>query len=281
MKWWLAGAMCAFLSFAPSHAGAENLRKTAEATVLVTGQIEINQDGSVKGYTLDHPEKLPPEAIQLAQQSLPLWKFKMDPGQVDSIKAKMSLRVVGKRLDDKHFTLSITGAQFGDVDPTTAVGQKDRVPVKYPMDMALGHVSGNVYLVVRINQDGQVQDIAAEQVNLKVLGSERDMARFRKSLADSSIEAVKQWTFNPPAKGKDTNASRWVIRVPISFTLIRDGQPLAPDIGGWEIYIPGPREYIPWLDDQSILTAAPDAASENELHTLGASPQLLTQLGGS
>jgi len=54
MAWGLLAVMAGGV-----HAG--NVRKDAEASMVLTGTVDVNPDGSLHGYTIDRSEKVPPE----------------------------------------------------------------------------------------------------------------------------------------------------------------------------------------------------------------------------
>ena len=59
MRHGIVGLLCAVLSCAVLAAGPDAVRKREEATMLVTGRIDVMPDGSVHGYSIDRPEKVP------------------------------------------------------------------------------------------------------------------------------------------------------------------------------------------------------------------------------
>src|SRR5690606_37388169 len=104
-------------------------------------------------------------------------------------------------------------------------------------------VHGVVYVVVRVDRSGRVQDAVAELVNLRILGSEREMEQARELLAKSALVAARKWTFKPPTRGEWADQERWSARVPVDYRFADDGK---PRYGQWESYVPGPRNPIPW-----------------------------------
>jgi hypothetical protein len=115
MKRLLLGLIWILSSQLALAAGADAVRKQAQASMLVTGSIVVAPDGSVNSYAIDHVEKLPPVVVELLGKNVPTWKFEpvCVEGKPVLATAQMSLRIVARRSDDHHFSAGIVGAQFG------------------------------------------------------------------------------------------------------------------------------------------------------------------------
>ena len=285
MKRLLLGLFCLGLSGAVLAAGPNAVRKRAEGSMLVTGSIVVAADGKVRDYVIDQPDKLPPFLIGLVKQAAAGWQFEpvLVDGKPVNAKARMSLRFVAKRTDDDKFAVTLRGAHFGeDYVPGTVISYKDRSTLPhYPEEAAQAHVMGTVYLVVRVNRQGQVDAVDAEQVNLGTADSDAGMNHWRRMLTDASIKAVRQWTFNPPNSGPGVQADHWVARVPVNFSLSDRGNPSSDTYGKWDVYIPGPVQPIAWLDSKQVAPASADAIPDGELAQVGNELHLLTPLGGA
>lgn len=284
MRWLLVILVWAGCSFVAFGKQPENTSKQAEASLLVTGSVDVNPDGSIKQLALDQPEQLPKPVVELVQHSVMKWKlqFISPPGEV--VTEKLSLRVRGRSEDAGHMSIAIVSAQFDDANLTDAehLRSDSRTLPTYPRESIDAKVSGTVYLLLQVGRDGKVQEIAAEQVNLRIYGPEATMAAYRKNLAKAAIRAGKSWTYHVPTQGKNADAPFWLVRVPVNFNLrgaglerISGGQ-----YGQWEIYIPGPREDVPWVRDRAILAEAPDATPDGAIHQLGAGPTFVTPSSG-
>ena len=286
MKRLLLGSLCLMLSCVALAAGPSEVRKQAQAGMLVTGLIEVTPEGKVKSFALDQQSKLPAPVVELLGENIPTWEFKpvVDDGKPVAAKAKMNLRIVAKRVDDQHSSISIEGAQFGENTNQSGetITRKTMEQPKYPPLEIASRVSGTVYLLLRVGRNGQVEDAAAEQVNLGVYASERDMERFRNDLADAALKAARQWTFNTPTVGKHINDDYWVARAPVAFNIIlRGASPPHDEYGKWQSYIPGPRELVPWLDKSRLMSGSPDAAPSDGVYQVGQGLQLITPLAGA
>lgn len=253
----------------------ESVRNQVEVSMLLTGTIDIERDGSVSGYVLDNREKVPDYVMSIVDRRVPAWRFEptMRDGQAVPVRSPMSLRVVGSPMDEDSFQLSITGVSFGEYsDEATDYVTRDRLdPPSYPMTMARIGGKGTVYLVLQINREGRVGDLFVEQVNLTSLGTEDQMAKIRERLSKAATEAAWKWTFHPPTTGESVGDEHWAVRVPVEFTL-GDDKPAA--YGQWQAYLPGPRAAAAWAQDG----VSPDAIAGSGLHPVGGGLKLLTPL---
>lgn len=278
-NYWIGIAFAAFAGVALAS-GPAGVRKQTEASMLVTGTVDIEPDGRVGGYRLDQAEKVPQAATGMLDKVVTAWKFQpiTIDGKAVKARAQMSLRIVARPLGEDRYAVRVASANFGeDGNPGEFVSSKDLKPPRYPEVAALSGVRGTVYVVVRIGRDGRVEDAIAEQVNLKVVDSEAGMTRWRSSLAKSAVLGARQWTFTPPTQGEEAGKPFWLARVPVDF-LLHDEKPV--QYGQWEAYIPGPRQSTPWLGAMDASLGA-DAVAAGGMHPIGAGPKLLTPLDGT
>ena len=263
----------------PSIAWAFNeyaIAKRVQASMLVTGLIAINADGSVYGYSLDEREKLPGDVINLIGETIPGWKF--EPVKVNGkpvlAKALMSLRIVARKDSRGQFRASIEGARFAQdtaqslKSPACANGAclmpSYRKPPAYPIELLREGVSGTAYVVLRVNREGRVTDAAIRQIDLRKVADESQLKRWRLALAHASLAVVGDWKFNIPTRGDEANRDSWVVSVPINYILEGITPPLT--YGQWDAYVPGPVQDIPWASDEAGRTASnrsADAVPDN------------------
>lgn len=285
MKRWLSGLLSLVLSGAALAAGPAAVRKRVQASMLVTGMIEVAPDGSVQQYTLDQAEKLPDSVKGVLGRSIAAWKFK--PVEVDGqpviAKAKMSLRVVATPLGDEQYSVGVAGAWFGDrasrqsgVNAQT-ISYKDQKRPAYPMNAVRAGVSGTVYALLKVGRDGKVADAEAEQVDLRVLASDGELNIWRRVLAEAALSALRRDTFNLPTVGPQVDKPFWVARIPVTFDL--SSEP-AVAYGHWQAYVPGPVHRPEWADKHK-LAGSPDAVPEGGLLLADQSLHLMTPLGGT
>jgi hypothetical protein len=284
MNRWIATLLFALL--APTVLADTQAEKALEASMLVSGWIAVAPDGSVQGYTIDRPEKIPQAVLNLIQRKVPAWKFRLDEPADMIQRVQMHLRVEATPTGDKRYTIAIADAFFGNTDGknTDSVSYKDCPPIKYPRAAEEARVGGTVYLGVRVNRQGKVENIAAEQVNLDIRTREAQMRYFRDVLADAAIKGVSNWTYNLPTTGKHAADSSWDIILPVNFNMIPIRFDLTPklqdDYGKWKVYVPGPRQPVPWLNDGQN-GVSPDTIPAGSISQTTSSLHLATPLGGA
>ncbi len=201
-----------------------DIRKQAEASLLATGTINVEPDGSVSSFTLDQPNRLPTAVVSLVDTSAPRWRFEpvIQGGKPIKAKARMSLHFIARKSDDTHYQVSLDAASFGEGQDTThsanetsPAGAEMLRPAhrltspQYPFDALASGVGGVAYVVLRINRQGTVADAIVEQVNLRAVASEVEMARFRTDFAQSALKVARHWTFITPTGGETANAEFW------------------------------------------------------------------------
>lgn len=276
--WWLLAALTMpVLAFA--HGGVDAAKRSVEASMLVIGEIAVNPDGSVYGYSLDHRDKLPPAVVKLIDQTLTGWKFTPVTvnGKPELAKAFMSLRIVAKQIDAKHDAISVESAAFGAdtarANTPSACADRScltylkRSPPSYPPNLLSDFVSGTVYLAVEVDREGKVAQVAVEQVNLRRLADEGTLDRWRREFGSVSMAAARHWTFSTPLTGSEAGENHWVVTVPINYAInVRGTMVGTPQYGQWDAYVPGPENAIPWAEErprQIVSNGNVDAIPDN------------------
>ncbi|UNK48471.1 energy transducer TonB [Lysobacter sp. S4-A87] len=276
----LIAALTLALCFGAALAGGRGaVRKQIESTLLATGTVDIETDGSVSGYVLDRGGELPKVAFELLDRATRVWNFEpiLVAGKPVRARTTMSIRLVATRAGDGDgVEVRIASGNFGKLDVEGAISSVSLPPPQYPMDAARAGVRGTVYVLVRVGRDGSVEDAVAEQVNLKVIDTEVGMDRWRQMLAKAALRASGAWTFSPPTRGDEVDAPFWIVRVPVDFVLADEK---SPRYGQWVAYVPGPRQRAPWLGDIDTSLGA-DAVAAGSIQPLGTGPKLLTPIGG-
>src|SRR3546814_13753154 len=127
---WIAKALAVALLLAVSAvavAAPKQVREQTEATMLLTGTIGINADGSVDDYEIDNEDTVPDYVLENLAMWVPAWRFKpvLVDGQAVAACAVMSLRIIAKRSGDGMFAVFIDGVSFGlgVSAPTDIVGR--------------------------------------------------------------------------------------------------------------------------------------------------------------
>ena len=261
--------------------GAAAVRKQAESSLRVSGTITLRPDGSVLSHTLDPQAPLGEPLSRFVGEEIGRWRF--TPVQVDgkpaTVKVPMSLRLVAKPADDGKISVSIASTHFGDKDgvpPTDSPRSIQMTPPRFPQNALQMGGKGTVYLVVQIGRDGTVVNVDAEQVNLRVAGTENQMAMLRKQFTGAAVRTARGWTFQIPTTGESANDRHWLVRVPVEFMLTGPGEK-KPKQDGWDTYIPGPRNItMPWAQEELRTAGSPDALPDSGIYPLRGGAQLLT-----
>ena len=282
---WMSCVLMALALLLPLTAGAQSakeMRKQVEASMLVTGTVEIGRDGSVVAHAVDAREKLPGYVADFVDAAVPMLRFEpiLVDGQPVLAHARMSLRLVAVPAGGDNMTMSIRGAHFGDEysdADQTRVRRGDLRAPRYPINVAQIGGKGTVYLLLKVARDGSVADAFVEQVNLTALGSAREMESIRSSLAKSALDtARKHWRFLPPTEGDQTDQEYWAVRVPVDFQL-HDNREVG--YGEWSAYLPGPKQMPDWAEPDPP-GFAPDALAAGGIHAGESKYRLVTPLGG-
>ena len=171
-------------------------------------------------------------------------------------------------------------ASFGTEAPGESITYISRLQPKYPRDASDNGVSGTVYLLLKVGRQGGVIDVAAEQVNLRVIGPPELMKRWRDELAKASLSAARKWTFKLPTSGAQVDFPYWYVRIPVNFSLSQSHS-RGETYGHWRGYVAGPREAIPWLDQAHLALGGADAVPDGGIEPLGSGLQLTSGLKGS
>jgi hypothetical protein len=253
--------------------GLDDVNKTVQASMVVTGVIAVNPDGSVYGYSLDQRSKLPAEVVKLIDQTLPQWEFK--PVNVDGkavrTRARMSLRIVADQAKPKHWVASVKGAQFGVYalqangvcPPGWCLAYAQVNKPAYPFRLVGAQVAGIVYLTLEVNREGRVVNAAVHQVDLHKVSISSELDRWRRAFAAATLKVVNQWTFHVPTKGSEAGKNDWIFEVPVDFSIHALGGTKivgSAGYGQWNDYVPGPVRSIPWANPGKAAAASSNNA---------------------
>jgi len=273
---------CLMLVAGGLEAGNDSVaRRQVEATMNVTGSLDVDDRGNVTSYAIDQPEKLPAGVAQLLGQALP--KFRFEPARHDglpqSVHATMNLVVAASQVDPRHIAILLRSARFTDADVplTERITLRSKIDPRYPADAAFAGVGGAVYVAVRIDRTGNVLDAQVQQVNLFLTDSQPKMRHWRNVLGQATLAAVHRYTFNIPTTGPHANDPAFTGILPVTY---RIGDTV-PGYGQWEGYVPGPRENIAWMEhDSDDIGVDSETIPDGTFAETGIGLKLLTPLAG-
>ncbi|MDR6695603.1 energy transducer TonB [Stenotrophomonas sp. 1337] len=264
---------------------AREVRRQAEASMTLSGVIDIGREGQVEGFQLDRREKVDAGVAGFVDKAVQSWRF--EPTLVDGkpmpARTTVHLRLIAGNMEGNSMQVRVVDARFGKLGGSSApstddvTAAKTRAPV-YPPQAASIRGQGTVMLLVKVGRDGKVADVIAEQTNLTVVGPERTMNQLRDVLAKASVRSAREWTFNPPTTGEDKDRDFWTVRVPVNYFFDKQSE----RYGRWSAYIPGPRQQAPWKTGEEALAAGSDLLPEGGVYMVGRAqegPRLLTPLG--
>lgn len=257
------------------------LQDQVESSMRIKGSLDIGADGRVVAVRLDQQDAIPAGVVGFVKESMAGWEFEptLQEGKTVPITTPVSLRVVGKVQGDGSARIEIRSASFVDYredDLTRPARLSGSVPT-YPVRTAGRGVAADVFLLIQVGRDGKVRNVAAEQVNLRVLVPPRQLDTVRTAFANSAIQAVRDWQFRIPTQGPLADRETWVVRLPVRYA----DQPPSGDVPAWEPYLPGPRQRAAWQQPERV-TVAPDALGDG-VYVAGDTrgPVLKTVLGQS
>jgi hypothetical protein len=277
-----AALSLASASFMAFGAGVDAVRRQVESSMLVTGRIQVDSDGTVSGFSLSHKEKLPVGVINMVSKAVPTWKFEpvMIDGKAVNVSTGMNIRLVARQVGDDSYSIAIRSATFSSPSEKLVMSRRAQklTPPRYPDSAITSGVAGTVYLLIRAGRNGAVTDVIAEQVNLKVVASEDAMAQWRGLFEEVSVLQARRWKLRPPTEGEWANAEHFVVRVPVVFSLDNSG---TSAYGRWQAYVPGPRKANPWEEDKEGAGFSPDALAPGEPYLAGSGLRLKTALSGT
>jgi hypothetical protein len=291
---WGLLAACALLAALSLATEARRVHPETGAKMTVSGRITIEADGSVSAWELDQRDTMPGEVAELLDQQLAQWRF--EPVVVDGRavrgKARMRARVNARPLGDGSFGIYIADASFGRDALTReeweALGQRepqtsrviaaDPLRAWYPREAMIEGAEGSVFLTLRVNREGGVDDVVVRQVELEPDTSARRVDHIRDAMAKVTADTARGWKFKPPTTGRLADAPYWSVGIEVRYLWGDDKD--RTQLGRWYRYIPGPVAPVPW-DTEPEGRRIGYAQSPGELQTYGSreGPRLLTPLG--
>jgi hypothetical protein len=260
------------------------VREQAEASMVLTGEIDIGTEGQVEAFRLDKRAQVDETIVTFVEGAVKTWRFApvLVNGQAAKARTPATIRLGAKNNPDGTGLITLLAANFETYDETSTdnVTKVKMSPPMYPEDVLNARGRGDVLLLVQVGRDGKVLDVATEQVNLRVIANEAIMRKMRDKLARVSMGAARKWTFKAPSTGNEKDEASWTVRVPVRFSFGDEVE----RYGRWDAYIPGPRQQAPWRRDMALSADAnADLLPAGGVFMADATskgPKLLTPLGG-
>lgn len=260
----------------------KEIRQSVQGAMVLTGEIMIGTEGQVEGFVMDQRDKVPADLAAFVERSVQTWRFEPIVRDGKAVRARTfaNIRMSAKAGPTGNDVVTLEGASFGKYDPesTDEVTRiKLQAPV-YPTAALDRGASGEVLLLIQVGRDGKVMNAVAEQVNLRVVGSESEMQKLREVLARYSVNTSRRWTFRPPSTGQWVDRPFWTVRVPVDFSL--DEKPR--EYGQWTVHVPGPRTRADWRTGDADEADVSGLLASGGVYMVDVSngPRLLTPLGG-
>jgi hypothetical protein len=230
-------------------AAAAGTPASLDVRLDVAGRLSVAADGQVSRVAMETPPTaaLAPRVEPLLRSLRFAPLSAADAGGVDT---RFSLELAAEPLP--------AGAGYRYTVANLTIGTPKHLamdPPRYPARALANGVAARAVVLLRIGDDGRVQQAHVQQVSLAATGSEKTEAFYRNLFRLAILEAVPTWHFEPGQwrAGAPLGA---LACVPVSFFVSGNAKSVA-----WRAYVPGPVEPAPWTDRQcrhSILGADRD-----------------------
>lgn len=260
------------LSLSSLVAVASTPANKPELELGVTGDIEIDRDGSVRDYRVT--SELAPALQRVVEKHVRTWAF--EPIEIDGkpVIAKTAVRLqLRAEPTDDDYRLLVEHVSFGEARSARTT------PPRYPRDAVRARVGARVLLQVRIDAQGNVVAAHAYQTSLAAAGLTDAKARkWREVFERASLDAVTSWKYEPSEVVGGQSAEQTAM-VPIAFS-ISEGPIRRSSEGRWKAYMPGPVTPAPWLDADIAVTDT-DAIADGETRSLSSRFRLKDDVAGA
>ena len=117
-RWMLALALAGAPWIATAQSEAE-VRAQAVASMIVTGRLDVEPDGSVSALALDRQEALPRYVVDAVGKVARGWLFEPEirDGAAIAFRVRISMRVLATPTADDGFTISVANASLVEEAP--------------------------------------------------------------------------------------------------------------------------------------------------------------------
>mgnify|MGYP006172757127 CR=1 FL=1 len=173
-----------------------------------TGEITVDVEGRVTALVLDHKE-LGADVMRAFEDKVRGWQFEpvLRDGAPVPAKARMTLELLlVRQVGVENLGIAFEDVQFFDpVERKVAEGvSASLAPPRYPEESLRSGIGARVSLVLKLDADGRVIDVAAQEVNLlgEESGHQRD--RHAREFTRAAVRAASNGS-NPRASKPATN----------------------------------------------------------------------------
>ena len=262
----LALALSATAVFAATPANKPELE------IGVTGDIEIDRDGSVLDYRVTSDTA--PALQRVIEKHVRAWAF--EPVEVDGkpviAKTAVRLRLRAVPTED-DYRLQVEDVSFGEARAGNTP------PPRYPVDAVRARIGAKVLLQVRLDPRGRV--VAVHPFQTSLAGpklSDAKARKWRERFERVSADAVASWQYEP-SELVDGKSVEQTAMVPIVFEISEGPRPRSTE-GRWKAYTPGPVTPAPWINGGMTATDV-DAIAEGETRSLSSRFRLKDDIAGA
>lgn len=272
-----AGVLALWLACTGAQAGtapAEQGSGESVLTMRVDGELTIGTQGEVEAYALR--TELTPDIQKMLDKAIPKWAFVPIEQDGKPVRAKTPMRItlVAREIGEQKYEVKIDNVIFSPLTKEDreaaeraagkAVARMNRLPFpRYPQELMLAGIEGSVLLRLRLNPDGSVADVFAEQSSLyNVKGSRRALDKARALLEKSATDAARKWTYSVEnASAEQTQDID--VKVPVKYSLKGPDEIERDGVGVWRYEYRGPRLDPPWpkTDDMELAVGVSDLNS--------------------
>lgn len=274
-----AGVLALWLACTGAQAGtapAEQGSGESVLTMRVDGELTIGTQGEVEAYALR--TELTPDIQKMLDKAIPKWAFVPIEQDGKPVRAKTPMRItlVAREIGEQKYEVKIDNVIFvpltkedreANEAAERAAGKavvrlnslQSHLYPKYPYELFASGVEGSVLLRLRVNSDGSVADVFAEQSSLyNVKGSPRVLDKARSLLEKNAMGAARKWTYSVE---NSSPGQKHMVRVPVEYVINKKPDEVERyGVGVWCYEYRGPRLDPPWkkADDMEPVVGVSD-----------------------
>ncbi|GGJ96795.1 energy transducer TonB [Luteimonas terricola] len=215
--------------------------------VRIKGRIAVDPSGEVMEYrpSVD----VPPGVEAMLQSMVRGWGFEPVVVEGRAVTAETGLLLVFDAWDKGGDQLAL---RLKDVAFGAHEGGRALAPPPYPVEALRSGVNGKVVLLLRVDGEGDVLDVAVEQTSVSDRLPHDRARRYAEAFEKASMGVARRWRFGVRER-VDGVPTGGTLRIPVEFFVGQHGSSLAP----------GPVRQAPWAPDLPTLPAEALAALDS------------------